>query len=181
MSATPHRRAVSSPVIAYVGDEYPARTAGEGELRHEVADRAAPETTTFLPVRSPGARGGVRPYGGRLDHRAVFEREGFRQFDEPLLRNDEIVLCGSVGLECLHPEVLADVVLAPAAGGALAAGELRTGRHLVARFASGDLGADGRDDAGIFVSLHHRVECRRVLAVVGVNLAAADADFFDAD
>lgn len=64
MSATPHRRAVSSPVIAYVGDEYPARTAGEGELRHEVADRAGSGNHHIFAREVSCARGGVRPYGG---------------------------------------------------------------------------------------------------------------------
>ena len=116
-----------------------------------------------------------------FDHRTVFERQGIGQPDEPILRDDEVVLCGAVGLEGLYAQMLADVILPAAAGSACPADQLRTGRHLVAGFARDDLCADGGDDSRILMSLNDGVERSGVLPVIGVDLTAADADLVDAD
>ena len=115
----------------------------------------------------------------RLDHRPVGQGHPFRQRDDPVLRHDEIVLRGAVGLESLDLQVLADIVLPPPAGIALPADQLRPAGHVLPGPELRDGRADGDHDAGILMALHDGIHRARMGTVVGVDLAAADADMLD--
>lgn len=135
----------------------------------------APETTTLRPSNARGGCG-VRCHGRRFDHRAVVGRHPFGQRDDALFGDDEVVLRHAVGLEGLDAQVRADVILPALAGVALAADELRTPRHAVARLHLAHRTAHGHHLGRILVPLHHRIEGGGMLSVIRVYLRAADTD-----
>ena len=141
-----------------------------------IADRPGTRNDDVAPFQRPRAAGGVRCHGRRFDHRAVVGRHTFGQRDDALFGDDEVVLRHAVGLEGLDAQVRADVILPALAGVALAADELRTPRHAVARLHLAHRTAHGHHLGRILVPLHHRIEGGGMLSVIRVYLRTADTD-----
>ena len=167
------------PQVGHVGDEHLLCSGGDDCLGHQVAYGPGARHHHVLAAEVPCAGCGVGAHCRRFHHGAVVQRHVVRQAHHPVVVHHEIVLRRSVGLEGLHPQVLTHVVLPAAARGALPADELRTGGNPVTGFANRDIRTDGRDYTGILMPLDNRIIRCRMLSVVGMDFAAADADALD--
>ena len=167
------------PVVGHIGDDHLLGPARLGELGNEVADGTGARYNHVFALQFTRPRSSMGSHGGRLHHGGVLHGHPVGDMDGSVFGHYEIVLRGAVGLEGLHPQVLANIVLTPFARIALAANQLRTGRHPIARFEILHIGAHRHHHAGILVPLDHRIEGGGMQAMVGMNLASADSYLLD--
>ena len=147
----------------------------DGELRDRQPDRPRADDQHEFVLLHAGAFDGVRADAERLDERELIQRQ-LRGGMQLARGQHELLAHPAVGVDAEHLDVRAAIRLAPAAGDAFLAVDVRLDRAAVAGFDVVDALADGDDLHAEFVPEDARVGEERLLAVESVDVGAAHAD-----
>ena len=163
-------------IITHIGDHHLCRAKAFCRLRHKVADRPRTEHCNVHAGHVAHLLHGVHRHRKRLQHRALFKAHAFRNWCH--LRRVHRKVFGSCArrLEAHDFQLLAQIVLAVSARIALAAVHLRLNRHFLPDGKPFDIRTALYNFARDLMSLRHGVFRERMLAVVHVDVRAANAD-----
>ena len=161
-----------------VGDgvEHLRRAKAFCRLRHKVADRPRTEHRNVHAGHVAHLPHGVHRHRKRLQHRALFKAHAFRDWCHFLCVHRKKFGCRARRLEAHDFQLLAQVVLAVPARIALAAVHLRLNRHFLPDGKPFDIRTALYNFARDLMPLRHGVFRERMLAVVHVDVRAANAD-----
>ena len=166
--------------VADIGDKHLVGTTCHAKLCHQIADGTSAAHYYILALDIGAARG-MRTYGRGLYHSTIVETHALGEHHHPVVGRHKIVLCHTIGLKSLHPQMFTHIVLSTLAGATLAAYQLGACRNVVAWLAAGHPLTYRHHHGRKLVALYHRIEGGGMEPMIRMYLTAADADAHDAD